>query len=218
MTLYTFRRSFRPSLSLRSSLNISVQVSHRHKTTGKIIFLYILILKFLDSSLEDKRFCTEWLQAFTDINLLLISSWIEFWSVKALLKHLNSSTLSNQQLSVFILWLRLAFRSRDFVFSAFTSSPDSCVFLYTVIPRLTKISRSGITFVSRNVILYKLYKYIIHFILLNWRYVHNVFTVLLPNFQSLFKVSSWNGPTVHVCCFMLARASTKTLVSRIHIR
>ena len=31
------------------------------------------------------------------------------------------------------------------------------------------------------------------------------------------KISSWNGPTVHVCCFMLARASTKTFVSRIHI-
>jgi hypothetical protein len=132
-------------------------------------------------------------------------------------------------------------------------------------------------------------KYIIHFILLNWKYVHNVFTILLPNFQSLFKVSllffstwpvsllkekskfclklielllffriflkclrhlsstkaqslfisallgchfvakdwnfsetekisSWNGPNVHVCCFMLARASTKTFVSRIYIR
>jgi len=31
------------------------------------------------------------------------------------------------------------------------------------------------------------------------------------------KISSWNGPTVHVCCFMLACASTKTFVSRIHI-
>ena len=31
-------------------------------------------------------------------------------------------------------------------------------------------------------------------------------------------LSSWNGPTVHVCCFMLARASTKTFVSRIYIR
>jgi hypothetical protein len=29
------------------------------------------------------------------------------------------------------------------------------------------------------------------------------------------KIISWNGPTVHVCCFMLARASTKTSVSRI---
>jgi hypothetical protein len=32
------------------------------------------------------------------------------------------------------------------------------------------------------------------------------------------KIRSWNGPTVHVCYFMLARASTKTFVSRIHIR
>jgi len=119
-------------------------------------------------------------------------------------------------------------------------------------------------------ILYTLY------VLLNWKYVHNVFTILPPNFQSLFKaspispsdvhpssnpkqlmlsgvsllavsnvnnpvglvgllyvmwsahffvthiqtekISSWKGPTVHVCCFMLARASTKTFVSRIHIR
>jgi len=29
------------------------------------------------------------------------------------------------------------------------------------------------------------------------------------------KISSWNGPTVHVCCFMLARSSTKTFVSRV---
>ena len=29
------------------------------------------------------------------------------------------------------------------------------------------------------------------------------------------KISSWNGPTLHVCCFMLARASTKTFVSRV---
>ena len=32
------------------------------------------------------------------------------------------------------------------------------------------------------------------------------------------KISSCNGPNVHVCCFMSARASTKTFVSRIHIR
>ena len=32
------------------------------------------------------------------------------------------------------------------------------------------------------------------------------------------KISFWNGRTVHVCCFMLARASTKTFVSRLHIR
>ena len=28
------------------------------------------------------------------------------------------------------------------------------------------------------------------------------------------KISSWNGPTIHVCCY----ASTKTFVNRIHIR
>ena len=28
-------------------------------------------------------------------------------------------------------------------------------------------------------------------------------------------ISSWNGPTFHVCCFMLERASTKTFVSRV---
>jgi len=33
---------------------------HTHKkTTGKITVLYNLIFKFLDSKMEDKRFCTE---------------------------------------------------------------------------------------------------------------------------------------------------------------
>ena len=42
--------------------------------------------------------------------------------------------------------------------------------------------------------------------------------VLLEQLTGLQLVSSWNGPTVHVCCFMLARASTRTFVNRIHIR
>jgi len=47
---------FSYTLSFLSSLNVSDQVSHPYKTTGKIIVLCILIFKFLDSNLEDKRF------------------------------------------------------------------------------------------------------------------------------------------------------------------
>jgi len=65
------------TLSLRSTVNVSDQVSHPYKTTGKILFLYILIFTFMDSKLEDQRFCTEWQQAFPECNLLLISSSIE---------------------------------------------------------------------------------------------------------------------------------------------
>ena len=50
---------FSNTLRFLSSRNVSDQVSHPYKTTGKTIVLYILIFKFLDSNLEDKRFCTE---------------------------------------------------------------------------------------------------------------------------------------------------------------
>ena len=50
---------FSNTLSLRFSLNVRDQVSHPYKTTGKIIVLYILTYKFLDSNLKDIRFCTE---------------------------------------------------------------------------------------------------------------------------------------------------------------
>jgi len=50
---------FSNTLSLHISLNVSDQVSHPYKTTGKIIVLYILSFILWDSKLEDKRFCAE---------------------------------------------------------------------------------------------------------------------------------------------------------------
>ena len=49
---------FSNTLNLRCALNVSDQVSHPYKTTGKILVLYFLIFKFLNSKLEDKIFCT----------------------------------------------------------------------------------------------------------------------------------------------------------------
>ena len=49
------RTLFSNTLSLCYSLNMSNQVSHPYQTRGKTIVLYILIFKFLNSELEDKR-------------------------------------------------------------------------------------------------------------------------------------------------------------------
>ena len=57
---YSTQTLFSNNFSLRSSLNISGQISYPYKTTSRIIFLYILVFKVLDRKLKDKMFCTEW--------------------------------------------------------------------------------------------------------------------------------------------------------------
>jgi len=81
---------------------------------------------------------------------------------------------------------------------------------YTVIPQLTKIIRSRITFVSRNSNVNNPVG------LVSLPYVMWSAHFFVTHIQTE-KISSWNGTTVHVCCFMLARASAKTFVSLIHI-
>jgi hypothetical protein len=51
---------FSNTLSLCYSLNVTDQVSHPYKITGRITVLYILTFKSLDSRWEDKRFWTKW--------------------------------------------------------------------------------------------------------------------------------------------------------------
>jgi len=53
------RTLFSNIFTLRSSLNVSEQVSHPYKIQGNITVLCILIFIFLSSKLENKRFCTE---------------------------------------------------------------------------------------------------------------------------------------------------------------
>ena len=66
---------------------------HTDTTQHAKLVLYILIFIFLDSELKNERFCTEWQQAFPDFNLLLISSWVEFWFVGVVPQYLICSAL-----------------------------------------------------------------------------------------------------------------------------
>ena len=43
--------------------------------------------------MEDKSFCIEWKQEFSNFKHFLSSSWIEFWCVKVVQKCLDSSNI-----------------------------------------------------------------------------------------------------------------------------
>jgi hypothetical protein len=99
------------------------------KQKARLRFCLYYSLHFWIANWKSKDPRTEWQQASPDFNLLLISSWTEFWFVNDVHKYLNCSTLSKELLSVFISWLRAAFWSRNMtnylVLSAFSSSPIS---------------------------------------------------------------------------------------------
>ena len=70
--LVLLRPIFSNTFSLCSSLDMSDQASHSQKTTGQITILWMLSFVFLDSKLEDKKFCTELQQAIPEFNLLYV--------------------------------------------------------------------------------------------------------------------------------------------------
>ena len=69
---------FLNTLNLRSSLSVTDRVPHPIQNNRQNKSSVHLNLYNVDSKLEDKRFCTAWLQAFPDTNLLLISPWMQF--------------------------------------------------------------------------------------------------------------------------------------------
>jgi hypothetical protein len=60
------------------------------------------MFKFLDTWGEDKWFWTESYQAFPVFILLLISSWMRFWSVTIVPTYSNFATISNDLLDIFM--------------------------------------------------------------------------------------------------------------------
>jgi len=81
------------TLSLRPSLSISDKVLHPYKNKRQN-YNSVYFNALLDSKSEDERFCTEWLQAFPDFILSVISSWMQFWFVRIVPKCSNRPTLN----------------------------------------------------------------------------------------------------------------------------
>jgi hypothetical protein len=79
---YLPQRPILKGLRLGFSFNAWGLVSPHNKTTDKITRMYISMLIVLNIKLEDKTFWTEWYQVLPQFNLLLISSWMQFWFLK----------------------------------------------------------------------------------------------------------------------------------------
>jgi hypothetical protein len=117
---------FSNTLSLWSSLNVRDQALHPH-TTGRIMVLYILTFKFLNSRWEGRRL--NWMVASVhQFSLFLILSCMQFWSFSVVPRYLNVATCSKD------LFPSLCYAfvpSSDYValtylvFSGLTSRPTS---------------------------------------------------------------------------------------------
>ena len=91
----------------------------------------ILLFALLESKLENKRFCTEWEQAFPAFSHLLNSSRLEFWFLRALSKYLNCSAILKDLLPIFALWFCRALPSRHVtVYWVFSAYIDSSIRVY----------------------------------------------------------------------------------------
>jgi hypothetical protein len=75
---------FSNNLSLRYSLSVRDPRFTPIQGTGKITVFCILILKSLDRTRENKRFCNKWQQTYSNFNLLLIYSWMHLCSYENL--------------------------------------------------------------------------------------------------------------------------------------
>jgi hypothetical protein len=101
LQLSSFSRHIIPLRSKYSSQTLSVYArplvwetkfrTHTKNWHNYVFFFIFLTFTFLDSRQDDKRLWTEWLQAFPEFSLLLISSWIQFWSLNVA-KYLNFAT------------------------------------------------------------------------------------------------------------------------------
>jgi hypothetical protein len=87
--------------SLCFSLNVTDQISHPYRTTGKITVLYILIFKFFDSNREKRRFWTEWYNTIIPISVKVGTYFSDKW--RSLCRY-GSFTDSGHGVQFYIYW------------------------------------------------------------------------------------------------------------------